>query len=50
MTSQLLSRYRPPLLQHLLRRPLRQIQKMSSQAPQVLSTEDLNTADAKYVT
>ena len=50
MTLQLLSRYRPPPLQHHLLRPLRQIQKMSSQPPQLLSTEDLNTADAKYVT
>jgi len=29
--------------------PLRQIQSMSSQPPQVLSTEDLNTLDAKWV-
>jgi hypothetical protein len=56
MTSQLLYRYRPALQQYLnlLLRPLpvqvqlRPIQIMSSQ-PQIISIEDLNTADAKYV-
>ena len=54
MTLQLLYRYRPALQQHLLLRPLpvqiqvRPIQIMSSQ-PQILSIEDLSTADAKYV-
>ena len=48
MTLQLLSRYRTPLQLYL--RPFRQIQLMSSQPPQLLSTEDLSTADAKYVT
>jgi hypothetical protein len=50
MTLQLLYRYRPALQQYLLR-PLQvqvQIRPMSSQ-PQILSIEDLNTADAKYV-
>ncbi len=52
MTLQLAYRYRPTL-QYSLLRPLRvrQIQiTMSSQPPQILSTQDLNTADAKYVT
>jgi len=52
MTLRLLSRYRAALQQYLLR-PLqvqvRPIQIMSSQQPQVLSIEDLNTTDAKYV-
>ena len=54
MTLQLLYRYRPALQQYLLPRPLqlqlqiRPIQIMSSQ-PQILSIEDLNSADAKYV-
>jgi hypothetical protein len=53
MTLQLLYRYRPVPQQYLLR-PLqvqvqvRPIQIMSSQ-PQILSIEDLNTTDAKYV-
>jgi len=41
MTLQLLYRYRPAAL--------RQLQTMSIQPPQILSTEDLNTADAKWV-
>jgi hypothetical protein len=53
MTLQLLYRYRPAPQQYLcLLRPLqvqvRPIQIMSSQ-PQILSVEDLNTTDAKYV-
>jgi hypothetical protein len=59
MTLQLLYRYRPALQQqrYLLLHPLQaqlqvrpiQIDNMSSQPPQILSIEDLNTADAKYV-
>ena len=53
MTLRLLHRYRPVLLQHHLLRPLqvqlRPIQIMSSQQPQILSIDDLKTADAKYV-
>jgi hypothetical protein len=51
VTLQLLYRYRPALQQYLLRSlqvQVRPIQIMSSQ-PQILSIEDLNTADAKYV-
>jgi hypothetical protein len=46
MTLQLLYRYRPvPLL-----RPLQvQVRPIMSSQPQILSIEDLNTTDAKYV-
>jgi hypothetical protein len=55
MTLRLLYRYRPALQRYPLLRPLqvqvqvRPIQIMSSQPPQILSIEDLNTTDAKYV-
>ena len=53
VTLQLLYRYRPVLQKRYLPRPLqvqvRPIEIMSSQQPQILSIEDLNTADAKYI-
>jgi hypothetical protein len=48
MTLQLLSRYRYLLRPIQVQLQIRPIQVMSSQ-PRILSTEDLNTADAKYV-
>ena len=42
------ARTNPSSFRHLLR-PLHRIQLMSSQTPQVLSTEPLNTTDAKCV-
>ena len=46
MTLQLLHRYR--YLLRPLQVQVRPIQKIMSSQPQILSIEDLNTADAKY--